>query len=141
MAKQNNRQRLINRIHVAATQLQIDEETRRQMQQALTGKASCKDMKLSELMVVDTAMQKRGFKPSKPDNPKRQRSQRKPNNFGAKPLMSKIEALLADMQLPWSYATGIAKKMYAIERLEFCNEQQLRSVVSALVKKQQKASQ
>ena len=58
------------------------------------------------------------------------------------PLMGKIEALLADMKLPWKYAAAIAKRQTSaqgkgIDRLAWLNAAQLHDVVAALVKKQQ----
>lgn len=46
--------------------------------------------------------------------------------------MGKIGALLADGKLSWNYAHGIAKKMFGVERLEWCDCQQLRKIVAAL---------
>ncbi len=53
-----------------------------------------------------------------------------------KPLMGKIEALLADMKLPWKYATAILKRQAGIERLEWASATQLHDVVTALTIKQ-----
>lgn len=44
--------------------------------------------------------------------------------------MGKIEALLADNNLLWAYADGIAKQMFKVDWLE---RKQLRKVVAALV--------
>ncbi len=57
------------------------------------------------------------------------------------PLMGKIEALLADMKLPWKYATAILKRQTSangkgIERLEWAAAAQLHDVVTALTIKQ-----
>lgn len=59
------------------------------------------------------------------------------------PLMGKIGALLADMKLPWNYATAILKQQTraqgkGIDRLEWANAQQLHAVVTALMLKQQR---
>jgi hypothetical protein len=55
-----------------------------------------------------------------------------------RPLLEKIGALLADMKLPWSYADAIAKQMYGVRLLRWCDPEQLRAVVAALVKRQAK---
>lgn len=71
----------------------------------------------------------RGFKPpSKPDVTSIKR-----------PLIAKIGALLTDMQLSWEYAHGIARQMYKREKVQWCTPQELRGIVAALVKRQQKA--
>lgn len=51
-------------IHVAARDLCLDAETRRDLQLAVTGKASLTDMTEPELEAVVEALKKRGFKPS-----------------------------------------------------------------------------
>lgn len=55
-------------------------------------------------------------------------------------LMTKVEALLADMKLPWDYADGIAKRMYGVGcfRVDMCDAKQMRGVITALTKRQQK---
>lgn len=53
-------------------------------------------------------------------------------------LLEKIGALLADMKLPWSYADAIARRMYRIEKVRWCGAEQLRGIVVALLKKQEK---
>ena len=53
-------------------------------------------------------------------------------------LMRKIGAQLASMKKPAAYADGIAKRMFGIERCEWCNPDQLLSVVSALAYRQKK---
>lgn len=53
--------------------------------------------------------------------------------------MRKVEALLTDMELPWDYADSIAKKMFgdSVLRVDTLNKMQMRSVIAALVKRQQ----
>ncbi|SDY54981.1 gp16 family protein [Citreimonas salinaria] len=53
----------IRLIHVACRELSIDADTRRTMQERLTGKASLKDMSQPELEVILGALKGRGFKP------------------------------------------------------------------------------
>ncbi|MCE5335232.1 MAG: regulatory protein GemA [Desulfobacteraceae bacterium] len=47
-------------------------------------------------------------------------------------MVRKIEAILADRELPWSYADGIARKMFAIEKLTWCDADQTFRVLQAL---------
>ena len=56
------KQRLIQLIHIARSDLQMDEETYRQMLQGLTGKASTKGMDTTELNCVLESMKKKGFR-------------------------------------------------------------------------------
>ena len=62
-----------------------------------------------------------------------------PGNLANEPMLQKIEALLADMQLPWAYAEKIAenitggKKPEAIKRLAWVREtKHLVGIVAAL---------
>lgn len=48
------------------------------------------------------------------------------------PLMTKLEAMLADMSLPWSYADGIARNVCKVDKVRFCNAGQLYKVVQVL---------
>jgi phage gp16-like protein len=59
-------------IHVGCRQVGIDSDTRRDLQLAVTGKASMADMSEAELKLVVNALKDRGFKVSKP---RRQRKQ------------------------------------------------------------------
>ena len=57
------------------------------------------------------------------------------------PLLKKIEAILADMGKSWSYADGIAQNMFdrdrkSVVKLRFCNYDQTRKVLLALVYQQ-----
>ena len=51
-------------IHVACKDLGLDQDTRRDLQLTVTGKASMSDMTEAELKLVVTALKQRGFKPS-----------------------------------------------------------------------------
>lgn len=65
-----------------------------------------------------------------------------PHNFNSPSMpemITKIEALLADMQLPWSYADAIAMRQFRIEKVAWCRKQdQLRSLIAALHVEQEK---
>jgi hypothetical protein len=54
--------------------------------------------------------------------------------------LRKVEALLADMGLPWDYADSIAKRMFgnSVLRVDTLDKRQLTAVITALVKRQQK---
>jgi phage gp16-like protein len=48
------------------------------------------------------------------------------------PLLKKIGALLAVMKLSWSYADGIARRMFKVDCVSWCVPDQLHSIVAAL---------
>jgi len=57
----------------------------------------------------------------------------KPNaGKGKEALMGKVEALLADSRLPWTYADGMAKRMFKLDKVVWLNAVQLRKLVAAL---------
>lgn len=48
--------------------------------------------------------------------------------------LRKVEALLAEAGRAWAYADGIAKRMYGVPRVAWLKSEQLRGVLTALVK-------
>ena len=48
-------------------------------------------------------------------------------------LMGKIAALCIDMKLKQNYAHGIAKRMFGLDFVGWCNADQLRKIVAALM--------
>ena len=109
----------------------MDDETYRAMLQHVAGVNSAKDLTDTGRVKVLEYFKSTGFKGSKP-YPGR------PHNADSKAAnarrLSKIEALLADAQRPWSYALSIAKRMYKKDKLEFCTGEQLSGIIVALVK-------
>ena len=71
-----------------------------------------------------------------------QRAAGKPRNFDNKAMpemIRKVEALLADMKLSWSYADAIVERQFGIKRVAWCRrEDQLRSLIAALHVEQEK---
>lgn len=49
-----------------------------------------------------------------------------------RPMVRKVEALLADGKKPWSYAHEMAKHMFHVNRVEWLNDHDLHKLVSAL---------
>lgn len=56
-----------------------------------------------------------------------------PRTIDQRPMLRKIEALLADAHRPWAYAEAVARRICRVERLEFCSASDLRAVIAALV--------
>lgn len=55
-----------------------------------------------------------------------------------KAQIGKINALLVDQSLAWEYADAMALRMFKVKRVEHCDARQLRAVIAALVKNQQR---
>ena len=132
--KQQYRKNELARIHIMKTDLCLGEDVYRDLLAAVTGKRSCKDMNIKERFAVIHHMQSL----LKPQQKQQQTYPGKPSGKDWSPQIGKIEALLADNNLSWGYAHAIAKRMYKIERVQWCDTMQLRAIISALVKKANK---
>jgi len=121
------------KIHIAKKELGMDDATYRAMLMQLTGFSSSKDLNAHERGKVLEHLKKSGFQGKQPGEP---------NNLSSSSpraaKLGKIEALLADGKLPWAYAVAIAGRMYGKERLEFCADDELTGIITALVKDQKK---
>lgn len=131
-----NRSTLIKLVHAGARNLFPDEDARRDWQEDRTGHRSCSKMSDADLQnLVDELRRKKALKPSLA-TPKASK--------GRQGLISKIGALLADKAkrqgstVPWSYADAIAKKVCGVDKVQWCNQEQLRKVVAALSKDQKR---
>lgn len=130
----NTKKILMAKVHIGKKDLGLDDDTYRDVLWRVTGKRSCSDMTIAQLESVVKDMQNSGFKPKatpkhgkKPDVIKRRKN-----------LMSKIEAILADMGLHWNYAHGMGDKMFGIKRLQWLNDSQLYKLTQALSVHQQR---
>lgn len=123
------RKRQLAQIHIAKSQLKLDDDTYRAVLMDVAGVSSSKDLSAKGRRDVLERFESKGWKNNK--------HRGKPVNVAVDkaPLISKIEALLADQQLPWGYANGIAKQMYKIAKVNWCDEKQLRGIITALVKR------
>lgn len=114
------------KIHVAKKQLAMDEDTYRAMLLSVAGVSSAKDLSQIGAAKVLRHLEQSGFKPvrsfGRRPTPRRDR----------KALISKIEALLADATRPWSYADAMAKHMFQIDKVDWCDEDQLWRITAAL---------
>lgn len=136
-----HRNKLLAAIHAAKRTLDLDEGAYRDLLERVSAtkgkpRRSAKDMSPSQLdAVLDEFKRLGGLKPS----PK---TKGKPANFNSNAMpemITKVEALLADMKLPWSYADSMAKRQFGIERVAWCRTQdQLRSIIAALHVEQEK---
>jgi phage gp16-like protein len=120
-------------IHAAKRTLDLEETEYRDLIErvsATKGKAvrSAKDLSPAQLAAVLDEFKRKGGVKASPN------TKGKPANFDwLPPMITKIEALLADLGLSWAYADAIAKRQFKIERVAWCRTQdQLRSIIAAL---------
>ena len=126
----------IKAIHAACRHAGIDDEARRAIQVQVTGKASLKEMSYDEVSkVLDHLNRAAGY----------QETAGKPKNLADDPQLRKIEALLADMKLPWAYihrsqhGPTMVKRLTGKDRIEWADAAGKQAVITALVKRQEKA--
>ena len=136
-----NNQHLVKLIHIARNDLQMDEDTYRQMLQGLTGKASTKEMDTTQLNRVLESMKKKGFR-IKPAG-----KARSGLPLDDHPQSKKIRALWLEMA-----ASGIVrdsseqalslwvKRETGISALRWLNNEQASSVIEKLKKWQRRAA-
>lgn len=130
-----NRKKNIQLVHVGANKLFCDEDARRGWQQDRTGHRSCSKMTDDQLEGLVAELRDKGALDSRP--PKHAGTA--PHNLDKVPQLKKIEAQLADMKLPWSYANAIAKRMFGIARVDWLREQKQRdAIIAALHVEQEK---
>lgn len=124
------RRQLIAKVKIAQQQLALDDDTYRVLLVRVAGKNSATKLTEAEFARVLAEMQRLGFAPKGSGKP--------PRRSSADPLMRKIGALLADMDLDWPYAHALGKRMYGVDRVQWLSDEHMRGVIAALVKKQQK---
>lgn len=120
-----NRRKQLALIHIAKQQLGISDEDWRALLQAHFGVRSSAELDAAGRMRLIEALKAMGFRP--------RRRHRVRASEDRAPLLAKIDALLiACGHLPRSYADGIARRMFGIERVEWCRPDELRKIVAAL---------
>jgi phage gp16-like protein len=131
MAAKDDRRLQLGRIHQAKKHLGMDDDSYRALLLRVGGHASSADMTSAERNAVLHEFARLGFKADDQATRKRQFAGR-PKNVRDVPMLRKVEALLADAKRPWSYAHSMAKKMFHVNRVEWCNADQLHKLIAAL---------
>ena len=130
---------LLSKIHIARQQLGLAEDVYRAKLQGMFGKTSSKDLSPRQAEKLLEEFKRLGWK-SQPSK----RTTGKPHNFAspAMPeLITKIEAQLADLKLPWAYADALARQMYKVQRVAWLRKSdQLTGLIAALHVEQEKRS-
>lgn len=125
------RRQQLARIHMARKQLALDEETYRALLKRVTGKDSSGAMTTAQRNAVIAEFERLGFKEA--DRAARRKAfPGRPGTVDERPMLRKVEALLASGRRPWSYAHALAKRMFNVARVEWLKDDQLHKVVAAL---------
>ena len=122
------RQRDLARIHLTKKQLGLDDETYRELLHGLTGKSSAAEMNRHERWTIIQEMGRLGAStsvppPGKPQAPAPEKAR----------LLYKIESLLAEEERSLGYAHAMAKRMFKVDLIQWCDPDHLRRIVAALV--------
>jgi len=142
-AKINNAQKGL--IHVAKARLGLTDEEYRDALKAYGGVASSRDLNQEQFKAVMKHFQRCGFKQLyKPPGEAHSRGGCATPDIARLPrakqgIMYLIGVTLEALGKSWAYADGIAGRMFGIERLEWCDKEQLQKVMAALVYQQRKS--
>lgn len=138
-ASDNRRNRELAQIHIAQAQLGLDDDVYRDMLFTIARVRSAADLDYAGRKAVLAHLRSRGFRAfphPRPSPGGRGRYPGRPANMDHPdrgPSLRKIEALLAEAGRPWSYAHALARRMFHVERIEWCETDQLHSIVAALM--------
>ncbi len=128
----DSRRTLIAKIHIAKKDLCLDDATYRDVLVRVTGKDSCKKMSLAELKKVVMDMKRLGFAPKQTDRAKQEYGRKPTTTPERQPMLDKIEAILADKGLHWSYAHALAQKMFGKTLITWLTADEMYKVVQVL---------
>jgi len=139
-AKRDPRRIRIGRIHQAAKALGLSEQEYRGLlvrasagPDGLGGLDSCTHMTEDQHIAVLREMARLGFKADSNADRKHAYAGRPIGDRKAwRPMVRKVEALLADAKRPWAYAHDLAQHMFHVNRVEWLNDHDLHKLVSAL---------
>lgn len=123
-------------IFAACKALGMTEEDRHALQVNLLGKASLSECSLPELdTLLDTLNRRSGGATHHAG---------KPADVDIDPQLQKIEALLADQNLPWAYlhksksGPSMCRRLTGQDRIEWASPEGKAAVIAALAKRQEK---
>jgi len=123
---------VLAKIHIAKKDLRLtDDEYRAVIAFHFGGKTSAKELSPRQQAVLLNHFKAKGWQSKKPKKAGKAPFKNTRPPAGRGPLLAKIEAHLAERDLPWSYANGMAKKICKVDAIEFCDEEMLWKIVAA----------
>ncbi|RUI34565.1 gp16 family protein [Pseudomonas aeruginosa] len=117
------------KIHIAKSQLGMDDDSYRALLGRVAGVRSAKELKPRQVGLVLAEFQRLGWKPQS----KRQGRATPKVAQNRQTVLKKIQALLTTAQRPWSYADSMALRMFKVPRLEWLDDSQLYRLMQALI--------
>lgn len=119
------------KIQIARRQLGMDDDTYRAMLMRTVGATTSKGLTPRQIGRVLAELERLGFQPTGPRKATAGRQTAEPAPERAA-LIGKIERQLAEAERTIAYADGLARRMFQVERVEWCDPDQLRRLVAAL---------
>lgn len=126
------RNRELAAIHAAKRDLGLGDDLYRDVLWTIARVRTAADLDSHGRQAVLNHMSARGWKP------KRARARRPHVVDHRTALVVKIRAQLDDLGVPQTYGDGIARRMFKVDRWEWCDAQQLRKIVAALAYRQKR---
>lgn len=127
------RRQQLGRIHAGKKALGLDDETYRALLERVTGVRTSADMTTEQRNDVLREFARLGLRnDAQAEKKRRWPGQPDAALMKSRPMLRKVGALLADSKRPWSYAHGLAKRMHEVDKVEWLNDHQLRTLVSAM---------
>lgn len=124
---------ILSKIHVAKSQLAMEEDAYRAMLMSVAGVKSSKDLSVAQAEKVLAHMQRCGFKPLAPKT----RSHAPADERAA--LLRKLFAQLKAAGRDWSYleraadgGTSMVRRICGVDAVSFCDVSMLKKLVAAL---------
>lgn len=126
----DKRQAELAKIHIAKKQLGLDDETYRNMLWTLAAVTSASDLDEHGRRRVLEHLKSRGFRDRTRPTPALDRAA----------LIAKVRAQLFALDRPETYADAMSRRMFHVDRFEWCHPGQLHKLVAALTYAQQRAA-
>lgn len=123
------RDRQLARIHLAKKELAMDDDSYRAMLWSVARVRSARDLDDAGRRNVLDHLASCGSPAARGEIKGRPKG-----SAATQAQIRKVGALLHQMRLPWSYADGVAKQMWHVDKLDWCTSLQLRGVITALEK-------
>lgn len=121
-----HRRAMIAKIKIAQKALAMNDDSYRALLTLVTGKDSAAALEKREMEAVLREMQRLGWKPVNPQGTRPRVASEKDRTI------AKIGAILKELNLSWNYAHGMAKAMFARERVEWLDAVELHKLMQAL---------
>ncbi|WP_079542120.1 gp16 family protein [Cardiobacterium hominis] len=121
-----HRRAMIAKIKIAQKALAMNDDSYRALLTRVTGKDSAAALEKREMEAVLREMQRLGWKPVNPQGARPRVASEKDRT------LAKIGAILKELNLSWNYAHGMAKAMFARERVEWLDAAELHKLMQAL---------